>query len=1743
MPTSSKENKLKVLTEKKETLFLRIQTLFDLSKKKDATSLKNFQIMYTRLDQTELQLEQLIDEINILQLEIDSEYQPNFKVLDAVNEMCCHIRSTYNEIMQPQNMGQSSRQIEQTSKSVKLPKLELPSFDPDKGIHLWPIFYETFKNLIHSNRDLSNNEKVQYLASCLKGKAQNIFAGLPPIGNNYEILWDSLIKKYNDSRALASQYFEHMLNFKPLANEDLKSYNTFLEKFHAPAQALRNLQITDMADFMIASLALMKLGPETVKMFELVREKQDMPSYQEIVEFILNQVRTMHRSVKPTRISSSNNNNSDSNKSSIVRSFVVSQENNNFCKLCKRESHPINRCSKFLKHSPNERYKIVKEMGICLNCLGSTHKIAQCFSKVTCNICNMKHNKLLHFNTDSSVSRTVTNSNSASTSSGSNNQNGFNHNSSSTAATNSGSLVENHTHSLCSVSSNTNLNINNKQYTVLLSTAVVYVIDSSGNKQALRFLVDMASQSNFLTLNSCRRLGLSICKIFSHVSGIGVTSRPIKGKSNLTIMSRFDDSIKYPIDVLLIEKITDQLPTSTVDTKLLDHLENLNLADPEYYKPSQVDGILGVDVFVHILQSGRIIGVPQTPSAIQTRLGYLICGNAPVLDENLNNSLAFCTFTSIEPLIKNLWELDDAISASNSVEDEVCETIFISTYSRDSTGRYSVALPFREDPTKLGDSFLTARHRFLSLERRLQKSPRLYQDYSEIMQDYITKEHMTLVSEKDIDQLSYYIPHHCVFKESCSTPVRIVFDASAKTDNSISLNDILYTGPKLQNNLFKILLNFRLFPIAITADIKQMYRQINVNEEHRKFQRVLWRFNPNDSLSTYQLNTVSFGIKPSPWLALRSIKQLAKDEAHAFPKAIDYVDRDIYVDDIVSSVCTLNEAKIVFEQLVGLFKAGQFELVKWSTNNTELYTYFPDSLRLVQVVDFEREILKILGLQWITSIDKFVFKINLDSQICTKRGVLSTLARCFDPLGFLAPVTFYIKYLIKELWKLKLRWDDTPPSHFVDLWTQFQKELPVLNQLQICRHLGVENNNSIILVAFADASEKGYAGVVYVRTTDDRGNIHVNLLCAQSKVAPMNIVSLPRLELCAALLTSKLISIVINTYNSRIEIEKIYAFSDSTITLNWIHSEPYKWKTFIANRVTKIHSRVPVDSWYHVNSCNNIADCASRGLSPKDLLNHPVWFRGPEWLLLAEGNWPIKPFNSNEIGSIESNLLEAKTMAFPIFKKDNNSLYTLILYFSSWPKLLNSMVYVLKFVKLIQGGPTITPLDIDKAELVLIRVIQNIYFTEELRALNKGEPCSSYLRKLRPFLDNNVIRVGGRLDNASLTFEQKHPLLLPKSDHLVNTLIDYYHRKNLHAGPQLLLAILRKKFWILSARKIVRYRVWACNICFRVKPKPVFPLMANLPAVRVTPPTKAFLHVGTDYAGPFYITLKRGRGIKSQKAYLCLFVCLATKAIHLELTSDLTTECFIAAFKRFIGRRGHCAVLYSDRGTNFIGAKTQLDEIYSLLESQEYLDGFQRELLSNRVEWKFNAPSSPHFGGIWESNIKCVKKHLLKVVGSQILTYEELYTVLVQIEALLNSRPLYCLSPDPSEPLALTPSHFLTGECLKHLPARDLSDQPSNLMARKHLLDSLVQSYWKRWHTEYLSNLQTSQKWNTPSMPIKVGMIVILMKENAPPLFWPLGIIEEVYPGTDGVVRVASIKTKSGTYKRPVVRLCPLPSQ
>ncbi|XP_054259356.1 uncharacterized protein LOC128984099 [Macrosteles quadrilineatus] len=316
--------------------------------------------------------------------------------------------------------------------------------------------------------------------------------------------------------------------------------------------------------------------------------------------------------------------------------------------------------------------------------------------------------------------------------------------------------------------------------------------------------------------------------------------------------------------------------------------------------------------------------------------------------------------------------------------------------------------------------------------------------------------------------------------------------------------------------------------------------------------------------------------------------------------------------------------------------------------------------------------------------------------------------------------------------------------------------------------------------------------------------------------------------------------------------------------------------------------------------------------------------------------------------------------------------------------------------------------------------------------------------------------------------------------------------------------------------------------------------MGDLPTARVTP-ARPFTTTGVDYCGPFDMKVVNLRGMRHIKTYICVFVCFVTKAVHLEVVEDLTTEGFIAALTRFISRRGFCKDIYSDCGTNFVGADSALRRtIKNTLRFKESEEQLLHFTSSRKINFHFNPPASPHQGGLWEAAVKSVKYHLRRVMGEHILTLLEFMTLTTQIEAILNSRPLTPLSNDPNDCSALTPGHFLIGSPLASIPEEDHADIPLTRLKRWHLVQALHQRIWKRWQLEYLHTLQQRSKWTHKTENIKVGDLV-LIHSSSPPLSWPLARVTQLHPGTDGQVRVVDLKTQHGYLTRPVVKVFPLP--
>ena len=448
------------------------------------------------------------------------------------------------------------------------------------------------------------------------------------------------------------------------------------------------------------------------------------------------------------------------------------------------------------------------------------------------------------------------------------------------------------------------------------------------------------------------------------------------------------------------------------------------------------------------------------------------------------------------------------------------------------------------------------------------------------------------------------------------------------------------------------------------------------------------------------------------------------------------------------------------------------------------------------------------------------------------------------------------------------------------------------------------------------------------------------------------------------------------------------------------------------------------------------------------------------------------------------------------------------------------------------------------AESYWISIMQLQAFKTEIEALKNEKPLnkSSRLFSLHPFLDPvGLLRVGGRGCNAQMLYSLIHPTILPGKHPLTSLLIFSEHRRLMHAGPTLLSASLNRRFYIIGCRKVVRSITRSCITCRRLTAKPEHQLMGQIPVERIMPDS-VFDRVGLDYAGPF--TLKYGSIRKPSlvKAYVCLFVSLTIKAVHLELVSDLTTDAFIASLSRFIARRGKPSLIWSDHGTNFVGAARELKEFITFLQNQQTRGVISEFCAAQHITWRFIPERTPHFGGLWEAAVKSMKAHLKRVIGETRLTFEEFATVLTQVEACLNSRPLGPLPCDGDTIEPLTPGHFLIGRPLEALPDPPMSYRSMSLLKRWYLCQGLVRHllvrhFWKRWTTEYMDTIRRFVKWHHPSRNLQVGDVVILHEDNLIPTKWPLGRIVNIYTGKDGIVRVVDVKTAHGVYKRPITKI------
>ena len=782
-----------------------------------------------------------------------------------------------------------------------------------------------------------------------------------------------------------------------------------------------------------------------------------------------------------------------------------------------------------------------------------------------------------------------------------------------------------------------------------------------------------------------------------------------------------------------------------------------------------------------------------------------------------------------------------------------------------------------------------------------------------------------------------------------------------------------------------------------------------------------------------------------------AVKQNALDHAVQYPQAAEVVSDSFYVDDGLTGADSIPEAIELRQQLQNLFSKGGFLLRKWNSSDPRAIQDLPPDLKdakSTQAMPSSEEYTKTLGIQWNASKDHFKLSVTGPPPLenLTKRGLVSDVAKTFDVLGWFSPSTIKVKILMQQLWEEKVDWDDPVPSRIQDAWIQWRSELPLLSQKCIprCYFNKKSQPRSMEIHGFADASEVAYAAVVYLRITDESDNAQTSLVISKTKVAPIKRLTIPRLELCGAQLVAQLIHRVRQVL--AIPLSHVYAWTDSTVVLNWLDGSPKRFKAYVGNRVSTIIDLIPPDKWRHVKGTENPADCASRGLYPSELLNHSLWWDGPTWLKKPPGSWPERmpiPPNQQEVEQGEVSLHMHALTPKPIIPIDR---------FSSFNHLKRVTAWILRFIQnsrmkrhTDRNKLNLSTSELQRAEDYWIKLIQLAHFELDMITLQrKGTlPPSSSLLPLQPFIDSSrLLRVGGRRQLSQTSYQSQHPIILHGKHPLTHMIIHAEHLRLLHAGPTLLTASLSRRYHVVGGRKVIRSVARKCLTCRRYTARPKPQTLGQLPIERVTP-GPVFDKVGVDYAGPVMIKYGYVRKPTVVKAYICVFVSLSVKAVHLELVTDLTSEAFIACLKRFIARRGLPSLIWSDNGTNFVGATRELKELYQFLQTQATQESINHYLSDQKITWKFIPQHAPHFGGIWEAAVKSMKVHLRRILGEVKLTYEELSTLLAQIEASLNSRPLAPLANDDDGIEALTPGHFLIGRPLQALPDVSSTDVKS----------------------------------------------------------------------------------------------------
>ena len=1685
--------------------------------------------------------------------------------------------------------AQLAREVTRTEASERfLPKPAIEQFDGDP-LDYW-AFVSRFKVHI-ADRISSDDLKLVYLLQhCSKSVYERVkhYAGGPDKRQCYQKVWRELYDRYGQPHVVGRHCEQRLLDLPKVGQYDaehLESMAILMKRFLASLDELSGSTTMNTVGFI--STLVEKLPVElrrkwVSKALKIQNKTGSLAGFADLAEFVISESAeansTYYKAIFPLRSSKSNGHVFKQRKAHTFTTTTpvkTSDQASNQAKdkgsnegkqslqnapmncYCCGERHKLSQCNEFAAKSYQERRSVVREKKLCYRCLRQGHSIKDCRSRRACDVESCKsnsHHTLLH--------------------------------SEQIGAGNSNSMVPVRNAVLLNGDSLRGLKGG-------ASLDILPVRVSNGDEEVLTYaLLDPGSSMSFCEQVLINQLGIkdqgSVVETFMETL---TTKRPEPLKSVC-----FSVDVK-PVDSnggIKISNVVmiDHIPVNPLCRNVipnLDEFEHLRDVTLPEIKGASVTLLIGNDNYLaHFPLETRVADDPGSagPHAIKTPLGWVLkgstsslagtvpakChnfllnqGHTPACLEELNGVLVTDEGETINPSpCINSWDVDSLMSwlKSNqearefgmkySAEDVVAYDRMERSISFDE-GHFELPLLWKNTSVRLPESLNMARKRLEGVKRRLLRDDNMKEMYRKQMETVLSRDYAEEVrmNEWDARKRIWYVPHHPVVNPNKPGKVRIVYDCAAKS-HGVSLNEELMKGPDLVNRLVGVLLRFRKDKVAIAADIESMFYQVRCAPEDRDSLRFLWW--PGGDLAKeavpHRMKVHLFGAKSSPSCAAFALLEIARRFGKYFPTNVsDVIRKGFYVDNCLTTASNDEEGIQLIKNLREMLGKGGFHLTKWISNSQEVIeSVEPDErAKVVAKVDIgDASTERVLGMRWNVQTDHFEFNVRIPEKPFTRRGLLGITNALFDPLGLVSPVVLEARLLFRSLCQMKVGWDDKVPDSDAAKWKKWKDSLVALNDLKIERWCkGPKGATDLQLHAFADASTVARGSVCYLRYIDSDQQIRCSLLMAKSLLAGSENQTVPRLELEAALDAVKLAKVV----QSELELEKcpcVY-WTDSTIVLHSLRAETKKFPVFSRNRLSQIERLTCVYDWHHVPSSLNPADLASRGCSATALVSSPVWLNGPEFLRKSHEEWPQLPLmrksdeNSCKAFDVPRNNAPTLSMMVTVEKFKPTPMEYFVNYWSSWYRLRVAASGLLRFksflLSRIKGvgleklicGP-ITVEELQCAEKELLKYVQHCSFPEWFSG-RRVPLKSNVLYQLNPIVLDGILRVGGRLAKANLPLTVKHPAILPSKNHVTDLIIQHCHvQESGHQGVNATLNNLMKRYWIPSPKAAVAKVIKQCLSCKRRTARPKTQIMADLPPARLKMFESPFAHTGVDYFGPFVVKQRRS----DVKRYGCIFTCMTTRAVHLEVAPDLTTSAFINALQRFVARRGPVHHVYSDNGSNFIGAEKVLRQsIQSWNQRQIY-----QHLRQEGIQWTFNPPGASHMGGAWERMIRLVRQIFVSLLSGKRLDDDGLHTLLLEVESIINSRPLTNCSGDPEDPLPFTPNHLLKVDPSVGLPPTLTALSDVFARERYRVVQYVADEFWRRWVEEYPKTMFPRRKWNERRVNLGLGDIVLLVDSFTPRGQWPLRRVVKLYPDSEEVVRIVDVKTTSGILKRPITKLC-----